>query len=341
MSVARWPNALRQPQRNDHLPSDSSSARIRPSPEDRSAPRSAGRAPREAIEHRTSSFEVQSSTSGLYPGGDGSLPWGWSDQPRSPMAEDRHSAKTSSIPNVPRTGEFRVDPRRPRTARAIPPPMDSGDVEATLSLIRRVSAADHAAFGPLNRRLLPVMQRYVRWRMARAVHKLQNLDEQDIVQEVWLALLRNGCHALREWDPRRGLTLEKYVLMITRRVVSHLERHCSVRQRIVATAELELADHVPASLLTSEASLCHGIAARQLSDYLSRVLPEKGRLVLASMYAGDLSPEEVAKALGVARQVVYNWHHRIRLLAQEFVAASGPMSGEGRAAMLLGRPACR
>ncbi|MGV3621265.1 MAG: helix-turn-helix domain-containing protein [Archangium sp.] len=40
--------------------------------------------------------------------------------------------------------------------------------------------------------------------------------------------------------------------------------------------------------------------------------------MLKCLYSDGLDADETARVLGVNRQVVYNWQHRIRSLAREF-----------------------
>lgn len=138
-------------------------------------------------------------------------------------------------------------------------------------------------------------------------------DACDLAQEVWIALLRNGMRKLRQWDPRRGASLEHFVSLIARRELSTLLRLPPPRVDALDGALLDelgrsSGAHTPERLVDSRREL-HRLAQR-----LRHELPARGVAVFEGLYLDQLAPEQVAEQLKVQRQVVYNWRHRIRKL---------------------------
>jgi RNA polymerase sigma-70 factor (ECF subfamily) len=150
-----------------------------------------------------------------------------------------------------------------------------------------------------------------------------SLDEQDLIQEVWVTLLEDDARQLRQWDPARGATLEGYVGMVTQREFGNASQKASAKKRgghLVALDEIaEPAKSGP----SPEASAIGRDEARRLGDYLAAELPTKGQVVFRCLYTDEMSPDEAAEALGVNRQVVYNWQHKIRQLARAFMSPAG------------------
>ncbi|MEL6544905.1 MAG: hypothetical protein AAFQ82_09780, partial [Myxococcota bacterium] len=66
-----------------------------------------------------------------------------------------------------------------------------------------------------------------------------------------------------------------------------------------------------------------GLEEKQLRGILSRrltqQLPPRGLLICKMLYVDHATPDRIADALGVSKQVVYNWQHKIRTLAREIL----------------------
>ena len=63
--------------------------------------------------------------------------------------------------------------------------------------------------------------------------------------------------------------------------------------------------------------------ADELAKHIRETLPARGYLVFGLLYRDELAPDQAAAALGVNRQVIYNWKSRIREQVDMFLARHG------------------
>lgn len=187
--------------------------------------------------------------------------------------------------------------------------------EQTTALVAAAARGDRTAVRALVDRLFPVVRARVRALQARRTD-VRGLDQPDLIQQVFVCLLENGARQLTLWDPARGASLEGYVGMVTEREVGNAAQKLSTRGRYEV--------HVGAdALIDAPSPEAHAVArdmTARLGSFLEAQLPPKGRVVFRCLYSDGLDAEETARVLGVNRQVVYNWQHRIRSLAREFSA---------------------
>jgi RNA polymerase sigma factor (sigma-70 family) len=186
--------------------------------------------------------------------------------------------------------------------------------DASTALVRRAADGDPEAKRALVSRLLPVVRARVR-RLQAKRGDLRGLDLHDVVQHVWVVLLTDNAHQLRQWDPARGATLEGYVGMVTEREVGNNGQRWRARARHESVADEVMPEGEQPS--TEAASVAKDLM-QQLQAFLQRELSPKGMLVFRCLYTDGLEPDEAAEVLGVNRQVIYNWQHKIRGLARAF-----------------------
>lgn len=185
----------------------------------------------------------------------------------------------------------------------------------TLALVARATRGDTDAVRALVQRLYPVVRARVRLAQGRRAD-LARMETADLVQEVFVRLLDGNARQLGQWEPTRGASLEGYVGMVTEREVGNAGQRSNVRSRYEVKVATPV--DVPALQPSPEAHVVARDAVQRLSAHLEAQLPPKGRVVLRCLYADGLDVDETARMLGVNRQVIYNWQHRIRLLAREF-----------------------
>ncbi len=194
------------------------------------------------------------------------------------------------------------------------------DVPAT---IRRALAGDRRAARRLAERVAPVIRARV-LRMTRGRRGPGGLDTDDLIHEVWCRLLDDDGRRLRGYDPERGKTFEGYVSMVAGQLVATMaEKHAAAKRRAPGgEGELTEAQHVADAIADPEQIAAgrdlHGALWRHLEGQLS----ERGQAVLALVYTDGLSVDEAADRMGVRKQVVYNWQHKIRGLTRAWMAAA-------------------
>lgn len=188
----------------------------------------------------------------------------------------------------------------------------------TLALIASASRRDKAAVRTLTERLLPVVRARVRRLQARR-GDLRQLDTSDLIQQIFVCLLDDDARQLAQWNPARGASLEGYVGMIAEREAGNSGQKVAARAKheITTASQADAPNPEP----SPETQVIARDAAARLGAWLDGQLPPKGQVVLRCLYTDGLDADETAQALGVTRQVVYNWQHRIRALAREFLPA--------------------
>jgi RNA polymerase sigma-70 factor (ECF subfamily) len=223
------------------------------------------------------------------------------------------------------------------TLAPAPAPGPATDGDADLALLAQVVRGQPAAVRVVARRLLPVIQARVR-RALRRLTPAHLGDADDVVQKIWLVLLKDGGRQLLAYDPTRGVSLEAYVGMISEREVRNHIQHeaASSRRPPAGHASLDEAGEVAASRPDPEAEVVSADLAARLDAHLALALGPKGVAILRLVYGDGCAPEQAARSLGCNLQVVYNWQHRIRTLARAFIAER---DGDGDAAARRTTPA--
>lgn len=195
-------------------------------------------------------------------------------------------------------------------------PLPSDDRE----VIRRCLAGDRRAGRVLLERLLPVIHARVR----RCLPRARWGEADDLVQDVWASLLADDGRALRTWEPDRGASLENYVGLITKRKVLNLIEFSTAARRGGGEEAMPLDDAAAFALPQRPSG---GLADRdqlaRLAAHLQATLPERGWLIFRLLFTDGCEVEEVAQALGVNAQVVYNWRFKIRQEARAWLEATG------------------
>lgn len=126
--------------------------------------------------------------------------------------------------------------------------------------------------------------------------------QEELRQEVFLALFEADARRLRQFDPSRGRLASWIALIARQTVLRHLER-----RKPPAPGE-GIPDPADPSPGPDEAAA--------LSEERSRLrralegLPDREALCLALMVEQALPPDEVARALGVGRRTVYEIRDR-------------------------------
>ncbi len=161
-------------------------------------------------------------------------------------------------------------------------------------------------------RLQPVLRARVRrFTRRRPDRRIGIEDEDDLVQSAWLRLVGDDGRRLRAFDPARGVTLEGYVGVVTERLL--IDR---LRGRQARRDEAALDHLCEREACSPEAQALDREALAGLWAHLEATLPERGVQVARLLHHEQRSADEAARALGVTKQVVANWKHRIKRAAR-------------------------
>ena len=123
-------------------------------------------------------------------------------------------------------------------------------------------------------------------------------DIEDLVQEVFVRLCKDGFRLLKTYDPSRA-GLSTWLTIVARSTARD-----ALRRRQL---QLTPIDAVPEGLLATDATPPEKL---KLPDGL---LSPRQRLVLTMLYDRDMEVAEIAVALGVDPQTVRSTHHKAML----------------------------
>ncbi len=193
-----------------------------------------------------------------------------------------------------------------RHARAL----ETADVDAAL-------AGDERALVRLVDHLTPAIQGRVaglllRWSTAAGPKLAQEVE--DLVQEVFVALLAGGGKVLKSWQPSRGRSLRSFVALVAERRAISILRRRGGRRSETATPPEELdrfaAEGEPETIA----------AARDLlSELLRRLETELSPLgwrLFRLLFVEQRSVEEICDRESMKADAVYAWRSRLRRAAR-------------------------
>ncbi len=217
----------------------------------------------------------------------------------------------------------------------------------TLGLIRRAAAGDGSAQHALRDRIERVARaRATAFIGRRSARRVGVQDVEDLVQQVWLALWRDGGRLLLSYDPARGMSLESFAAMIAQRELwrassrqraQKRDEKAELRCAPEELADLAAQDQCPERILGSRELLAH------VDAFIRERLSARAQLAYSMLYEDGMAPADVAQALGTDVQSIYNWQHEVRRHARAFMqgqahrAASAAASAAARlGARMLG-----
>ena len=193
------------------------------------------------------------------------------------------------------------------------------EIHCDALLIEKALNGDQLAKSILVDRLSPLITLCIKRLNVRK--RTQLYEEPDFVQEMWTCLFSNGGKLLRQYDVQRGMSLERYIVMVTKREIGNqLRKEQANKRGFHVTVNFNEEDEkIPFERETPEQYLEARELAMRLGRTLYRVLPERGIDIFRIAFSEGADPEETAKQLNVSVQVVYNWLHKIRLLCRRLV----------------------
>ena len=196
------------------------------------------------------------------------------------------------------------------------PPTNAED----LALLKAALGGKSAARNALVLRLAPVIRARLRRALANWPNqKLGAHDVDDLTHLVWCRLLENDAARLKAYDASTGVSVVAFVSMITQQLfLNVLEQHRAAKRAAAGHVDIDEAYDLASPTETPAAMEARGDLAR-IWGHLMKELPERGRAVLALLYADGLDVDAAAVALGVQKQVIYNWQFKIRQLTRAFL----------------------
>ncbi|AUX39836.1 uncharacterized protein SOCE26_012310 [Sorangium cellulosum] len=186
----------------------------------------------------------------------------------------------------------------------------SGEVQSLRTMITALTPVIHARVGRALHRRSP--------RFAAPADR-----KDDLVQDVFVELFRDGSRALRAWDPTRGLSLANWVGLIADQRVAAAFR---CRRRNLDTAALPLDDAPDEGARSGDDPEAAVLARDQLERHLGLLRAELSPLGLSLLEALVLEEEPIASVCartGMSTSAVQAWSSRLRRRLAELVTERG------------------
>ncbi len=185
----------------------------------------------------------------------------------------------------------------------------------TALLSKRTSAATRQArWGEFVKRyerliascVLKVLRRYG------AVFSTEDLD--DLVNDVWVTLLRDDMKKLRQYDAQRGFRIASFIgLVATNTTIDHL------RGREIDATPI---DQVREDAFAGEVEPRDTVEDREQAELARAALEQLSgdeRAFVVEVFHAERSPEELARTLGVTTNTIYSRKFKIRAKLQRIV----------------------
>lgn len=212
----------------------------------------------------------------------------------------------------------------------------SAEGASDLELVERALARDPEACRRLVRRLTPVIQRRANGALVRH-HRIDRQETLDLVQDVFRLLFDHDGRVLRTWDPERGLSLENFVGLVTRREVNAIlasGRRSAWAEKPTAPDDLEPEAAAPeAEARTMSKDLLRTVLAR-----LEQRLSAKGLALFYDLYVHDKDVETICEEQSMHRDAVYTWRARLKRTVQAISEEIASDGGGSPATSSLGAP---
>jgi DNA-directed RNA polymerase specialized sigma24 family protein len=234
-------------------------------------------------------------------------------------AIERPRRATCSISGAERPQE---GSRRVRTGPA------TAASDADYTLVRRALAGESAALMQLIERLNPV----IRARVLRSLSPFGRAGQQevdDFTQEVFAHLFADHGRALLGWQPSLGLSLEGFVRLLSHHKVVTILRTKSRSPFGQVLEDPVICDERPFERSRSlDSEIAQRERVEQLVERLSGFVSPRGLDVFRRLFIELESPQEVARALDLSLDSVYQWRSRLSKLLRERVGSSPDTKSE-------------
>ncbi|MCB9554560.1 MAG: sigma-70 family RNA polymerase sigma factor [Deltaproteobacteria bacterium] len=176
-----------------------------------------------------------------------------------------------------------------------------------LELLQRVLSGDGDGWTGFCRRFDGFIARCVSRVLHRYGVRLAAEDVDDLVAEVWVALLRDDCAKLRRFDPERGTRLSSWVgLIATNTTIDYLRVNHTVVAYIDDTPHAEPVETARPDMRYDQVQRAE--IARQA---ISRLREDEQRFV-RYCFSDELCTKRIAEELGISINTVHSRKFKLR-----------------------------
>ncbi|MEO1234111.1 MAG: sigma-70 family RNA polymerase sigma factor [Myxococcota bacterium] len=186
----------------------------------------------------------------------------------------------------------------------------------TLALVRDALDGNDEAMETLVRRIDPIVRgrvgRVLLKRRAESRGRNLRAEAEDFAQEVFVALFARRGRALREWNPERGLSFDRFVGFLAEREV-----HAVLRtQRRSPWSEDPTEGETLERLGGTSSNEEDRAAARQLLQGVARVLRQRltplGFQYFQRLFVEQCPVPKLAEETGASKMSIYAWRSRLK-----------------------------
>ncbi len=178
-------------------------------------------------------------------------------------------------------------------------------------------AGDGKALGELIGYITPVIQvRAARVLLRNPASHERNVRQEveDLVQEILLALFRDGGKALRGWDPNKGLSFKNFVGLVAERQVASILRSGKRSPWKEDPRPQEDLDR-PSTEAGGESRAASREALSMLLERIRQEASPLGWKLFHLLFVDELSVAEIQRQMDMSADAVYAWRSRLRRLA--------------------------
>lgn len=190
-----------------------------------------------------------------------------------------------------------------------------------LRLVRRVIAGDERAWVDFCHKYEALVASCAFRVLRRYSVQLTAMTIDDLVAEVWVALLRNDCHKLRVYDPARGCRLSTWLGMIaTNTIIDYL------RVNHTPNAYLEDQPQIDFELIEPsrpDAAL-EDMQRAEIAKKAWRRLKVEEQRFMRYCFADERPPCDIARMLGISVNTVHSRKFKLRQKLTRLVAQLAP-----------------
>ncbi|MET0412234.1 MAG: sigma factor [Polyangiaceae bacterium] len=200
-------------------------------------------------------------------------------------------------------------------------------------LVRAAVAGERTAARVLISRLAPTVKGRVINLLLRnkTYHAQLRHETDDLVQDVFVALFRDGGEELLRWDPARGMKLESFAGLVAQRLVISILR--SRRLNPFQIAPSDAADEQASDSVSVDQLVQDREGLYKLAHELRSRLSVLGLQMFYRLYVWEQSVDVVCRETNLSADAVYQWRSRLRTQAREIMGEVH--SDEARAQELM------
>lgn len=134
--------------------------------------------------------------------------------------------------------------------------------------------------------------------------------EDDLLQDILLGLFRNEARVLRMWDPQKGRSLKTFLQHFAQQRTIDFLRQQQRNSREVPIGDSSLLQENQPAPEAKDMEVPEWVEQLH-ARFRTEFSPEDQRIVEMT-YVQELSVREVARALGLSEDVVYQRRHRLK-----------------------------